>query len=358
MPAIESRRVATAAGALPCASAGCQQGPSQQATIARADADMRAVLDAQQALGARPIADLSVAAARRQPTPADAARRVLRSSGRDASPRPMPQVSNVTIPGSAGPLQEWLYGPRQAEGPLPMIVYWHGGGWVIADLETYDASARALATETGAIVLSVHYRQGPEDRFPAAQDDAVAANRWAMANARRLGGDPNRIAVAGESAGGNLAANVAIAARGAGLPRPVHQLLVYPVAGTDTTVPSFRENANAMPLNPDTIHWFLQYYTRGSQDLRGPRLDLVGRADLRGLPPTTIVLAEIDPLRSGGEALARRLRESGVLVELRTYQGTRHEFFGLGSTVADARAAQDFAGGRLRAAFASGGRAG
>ena len=262
-------------------------------------------------------------------------------------------MRDISVPTPAGPVPARVYDPGRSAGGgrAPLIVYWHGGGWVIADLDTYDASARALAEETGAIVLSAHYRQAPEHKFPAAHEDTVAVYRWATQNARRLGADPNRIAVAGESAGGNLAINAAIAARDMGLPRPVHMALVYPVAGTDTDTPSYRENTASVPLSRAGMLWFVDKATRGQADLQDPRLDVVGRADLRGLPPATVVNAEIDPLRSEGEALARKLREAGVPTEQRTFQGVTHEFFGMAPVVADATAAQGYAAQRLRNAF-------
>ena len=364
-------RTATIAVAAGFALAGCQRlqnlagagtvsgertGTSSPATATNADADMAQVLNALAALGARPVENRTVAQARSQPTPADAVRRVQQERGLSTAPRPVARVRDIPVPTPAGPIPARLYDPgRSTAGrAAPMIVYWHGGGWVIADLDTYDASARALAEETGAIVLSAHYRQGPEHRFPAAHDDAVAVYRWATQNARRLGADPNRIAVAGESAGGNLAINAAIAARDMGLPRPVHMVLVYPVAGTDTNTPSYRENTAAVPLSRAGILWFVENYTRSQSDLRDPRLDVYGRADLRDLPPATIVNAEIDPLRSDGEILAQKLREAGVPAEQRTFGGVTHEFFGMAPVVADATAAQVYVAQRLRSAFAGG----
>jgi acetyl esterase/lipase len=365
------------AAALACllALAGCQQaenmsgsgtvagaatgggGPAAggNATAARTDADMSQVIQALSALGAKPLETLSVEQARSQPSPADAVRRVMEQRGMPTAPRAVAQVRDITIPTPAGPIPARVYGPAEAgRTPLPLIVYWHGGGWVIAGLDTYDASARALAAETGAIVLSAHYRQAPEHRFPAAHEDAIAVYRWATQNTRLLGADPARIAVAGESAGGNLAINTAIAARDLGLPRPVHMALVYPVAGTDTDTPSYRANAATVPLSRAGMQWFVEKVTRSQADLQDPRLNVVGRANLRGLPPATIITAELDPLRSEGEMLAARLREAGVPVELQGYQGVTHEFFGMAPVVADATAAQGVVTGRLRQALGLG----
>jgi acetyl esterase/lipase len=326
------------------------------ATTQRTDADMSQVIAALAALGAQPIETLSVERARSQPTPADAVRRVLQERGQSAAPRPVPQVRDISIPTPAGPIPARVYGPARGGAAAPLIVYWHGGGWVIADLDTYDASARALQAETGAVVLSLHYRQAPEHKFPAAHEDAVAAYRWALSNARGLGADPRRVAVAGESAGGNLAINTAIAARDAGLPAPRHMALIYPVAGTDTNTPSYRENTATAPLSRAGMLWFVDKVTRSQADLQDPRLDVVGQARLAGLPPATIVSAELDPLRSEGETLARKLQDAGVPVERRDYEGVTHEFFGMAPAVADAWSALGFVGERLRAALGGGSR--
>jgi acetyl esterase len=333
-------------------------GPSAGATATtqRTDADMAQVIATLSALGAQPTETLSVARVRSQPMPADAVRRVLGERRQSTAPRSVPQVRDISIRTAAGPIPARVYGPARGSAPAPLIVYWHGGGWVIADLDTYDTSARALQAETGAVVLSVHYRQAPEHKFPAAHEDAVAAYRWAVSNARSLGADPSRVAVAGESAGGNLALNMAIAARDMRLPMPRHMALIYPVAGTDTNTPSCSENTATAPLSRAGMLWFVDKVTRSQADLQDPRLDVLGKARLEGLPPATIVSAELDPLRSEGEALARQLRDAGVPVERRNYDGVTHEFFGMAPAVADAQAAQDFVGDRLRAALGGGSR--
>lgn len=361
MPHPLSRRAALlgAAALLPLSACGPVANPFAAAPPAadptgRADPQMRAVLESLQQLNPRPIPSLTPVEARRNPSLTDAVRRTVQARGLPAAPRAVAQVRDLTVEGAAGPLQARLYDPRPAgsTAPAPLVVYFHGGGWVISDLDTYDASARGIAAEAGAVVLAVHYRQGPEVKFPGAHDDAVAAYQWAVRSAASLGADPAKVALVGESAGGNLAINVAIAARERNLPRPVHQVLVYPVAGTDTDTPSYRENAQAKPLDRATILWMVGHYTRGPQDLADPRLDLT-RAELRDLPPTTIILATIDPLRNDGERLAVRLREAGVPVELRTYEGVAHEFYGAASVITKAREAQVYTGERLRQAFAA-----
>jgi acetyl esterase len=266
--------------------------------------------------------------------------------------QPVAKVTDIQIQGAAGPLAARVYDPQVAHGQAPVILYFHGGGWVTGDLDTYDASDRELANGTGAIVISVQYRLGPEYRFPAAQDDADASYAWLLQNAATIGADPKRIALAGESAGGNLAIDTAIWARDRHLPAPVHQLLVYPVVGTDTNTPSYKETVDAVPLNRKAILWYVAHFTNGPADLKDPRLNVVGAADLRALPPTTIVSAEIDPLRSEGEMLAQKLQAAGVPVAQRTFPGVTHEFFGMGAVVGEAKQAEDFATTRLKASFA------
>lgn len=319
----------------------------------RADDDMQEVLNALAALDPDAIETCSVEAARRQPTLADAVRAVLGAQGRDTAPEALvPGVSSrdIRIPGPASSLRARVYTPIGAT-PLPVIVYFHGGGWVIADLDVYDAGARGLAREAQAIVVSVDYRRAPEARFPAAWDDALAAYRWVADQAASFGGDPGRLALAGESAGGCLALATAIAARDAGLTPPLHVLAVYPVAQTGSlSTPSYLENAIAQPLNRAMVEWFIDKLLRSPEDKLDPRLNLV-EADLAGLPPVTIINAQLDPLRSDGSMLGEALSAVGVPVQRRDYTGVAHEFFGMAAVVSKARQAQAFAGERLREAF-------
>lgn len=329
---------------------GCAS-PPQGMTPYQPTAEMAAVLTAQADLGAKPIEDLTPAQARMNPSIADAVMRVEQKRGMSTAPLPA-RVEDIQVQGAGGLLPARVYRPTAAApGPLPIILYFHGGGWVVATIDTYDSSARALANGAGAVVVSVEYRKGPEDRFPSAHDDAIAAYRFVLQHAAPLGGDERHVAVAGESAGGNMAFNVALAARDQKLPMPVHELLVYPVAGTDLTAPSVQENARAKPLGRATLEWFIKYYGRGPQDTADTRLNLLGVSDLRGLPPTTIILAQIDPLRSGGEMLGDRLRTAGVPTETRLYPGVTHEFFGTGAVVPEGKAAVAFASERLRQSF-------
>jgi len=318
----------------------------------RADDDQLALAKAHESLGPKAIEKLEVAEARRQPTAADAVNALLQQQGRSTDPSSLvPGVSTTetTVDGAAGPLPATVYTP-EGTGPLPVVLYFHGGGWVIADRKVYDGGARGLAKASGAIVVSVDYRQAPEHRFPAAWDDALAAYRWLTANAASLGGDPLRLALAGESAGGNLAMATAIAARDAGLPKPRHVVSVYPVAQTSLNTESYIENAIAKPLNRAMVQWFVDHLVRSEDDLKDTRLQLI-EADLAGLPPVSIVNARLDPLRSDGAKLEDALNAAGVPVERREYEGVAHEFFGAAAVLDKARQAQAFAGERLRASF-------
>jgi len=315
-------------------------------------ADMQAVLDAHMSLQPKPIETLSPLRARLQPSAADATRKVMRTRG--LSTAPDPAVTTQDLPYGSDPMQyARIYKPVAAANagtPLPVVVYYHGGGWVIADVNVYDAVPRLLSKQLNAIVVSVEYRHAPEAKFPAQHDDAAAAYRWTLQNAASWGGNPAKIALAGESAGGNLAVATAIHARDNGLTAPLHILSVYPIANSDMNLPSRRDSANAKPLNTAMLAWFGHYYTTSMADMQDPRINLV-KANLRGLPPTTIVNAQIDPLRSDGETLAAAMRAAGDKVEQRTFPGVTHEMFGMGSVVRGAYDANMYAIQRLKAAF-------
>jgi acetyl esterase/lipase len=318
-----------------------------------ADADMQGVLDALAALGPKPIEGLDPSEARRQPTPADAVVAVLKEQGKEtAATALVPGVTSTdqTLPGPAGQLPVRIYTPA-GPGPFPMVVYFHGGGWVLADKNVYDGGARGLAKQANAIVVSVDYRLAPEAKFPAQHDDALATYKWAAANATVLNGDVRRIALAGESAGGNLALATALGARDQGLPAPVHVVAVYPIAqATNLATPSYQDSEKARPLNKAMMEWFVATTLAKPDDRKDRRIDLV-EADLKKLPPVTLISARIDPLRSDADLLAAALKKAGVKVEHRTYEGVTHEFFGMAAVVAKARQAQAFAGQQLKQAF-------
>lgn len=329
---------------------GKSERPDITAGAGSADSDMRKVVETYLELNPQPIEVLTPQEARRQPAMADAAQKILRQRGMDRMADLQVKTEDITIPGAEGPLPARIYRMHESDRPHPVVVYFHGGGWVFADLNVYDSSPRAIAKFGDVIVVSVHYRQAPENPFPAAHEDAFAAYRWVLDNAHTFGGDPQKVAVMGESAGGNLAAGVAMMARDRGERAPAHMALIYPVAGVDMDTPSYRENAEARPLNKPMMEWFVKQVFADPEDLKDPRIDLVN-ADLRDLPSATVVTAEIDPLCSEGETLAERLEAQGVEVRHKTFHGVTHEFFGLGLIVKDAAAAELFVAHELKRAF-------
>lgn len=322
---------------------------SENATLDGAHREMRAVLVHYLALGAIPLERLSPQEARLQPEPRDAVRARLVQLGRDTTSEAVAGVQDRTIPGPGGPIPVRIYTPQGA-GPHPVIVYTHGGTWVAGTVNGYDASARALTNAAQAIVVSVEYRKAPENRFPAAHDDAYAAYAWVLRNAASIGGDPARVATAGEGAGGNMALATAMSARIANIALPVHVLAIYPVADGDTQSGSYAERADAIPLSRPGMEWSFRNYLRTPADALDPRIALV-RTDLRGMPPTTLILAEIDPLRSDGMELAERLLAAGVRAEVHTHEGVTHDFFGTAAVEDDAVEAVKEAGEALRASF-------
>ena len=319
----------------------------------KADADMQAVLTELASLGGKPIETLTPEEARMQPTPTDAVLAVLKKQGKDTTPTALvPGVTSVDteVGGAAGKLPARVYTPDGA-GPFPVIVYFHGGGWVIADKNVYDGGARGLAKQANAIVVSVDYRRSPEAKFPAAWDDALASYKWVSENAASMKGDPKRMALAGESAGGNLAVSTAVAVRAAGLQKPTHVLAVYPVAQTgDMNTKSYVDSATAKPLNKPMIGWFVDKLLAKPDDKMDKRMDIVN-ADLKGLPPVTIINAQIDPLREDGLLLQNALKKAGVKVDRKVYSGVTHEFFGMGAVVKKAAEAQKMGGQALRTSF-------
>ncbi|GAA4344405.1 alpha/beta hydrolase [Flaviaesturariibacter amylovorans] len=299
---------------------------------------MQVVVEKLQSYGAPPIETLTPQEARKQPTPTKAVMDVMKAND-IAMPAPMVDKSDRTISVNGANLPIRVYTPKNGNTANPMIVYYHGGGWVIANLDTYDPSAQALAEKTGSVVVSVHYRQGPEHKFPTAHNDAFAAYQWVHDNAASLKGNPDRIAVAGESAGGNLACNVSIMARDKGIKMPVAQLLVYPVANNDMNNESYTRYANAKPLNKPMMEWFAKHYLNGMQEAADPRISLV-KANLQGLPPTIVITAQIDPLHDEGKMLMQRLKDAGVTTDYEDFKGVTHEFFGMAAVLPQAAEAQ------------------
>ncbi len=312
---------------------------------------MQALIEEMARLDSTPLNTLSPQQARTKPSIKDAVNSLL-SKNNITAPDMQVDTSQRMIPGSGGTnIRAVVYRPQGATGTLPVIVYYHGGGWVIANPEVYEASARALARNAGAIVVSVDYRKAPENKFPTAHMDSYEAYKWVRRNAVSLNGDSTKVAVAGESAGGNMAVNVSIMARDNNFPMPIHQLIVYPVANNDLTTASYTTYANARPLSKPLVEWFVSNYFRTMADGDSKYISLVDVATLNGLPSTTIIGAEIDPLQTEGKQLADKLSSVGVSTEYRLYQGVTHEFFGTYAIEPNAQDAQEYAASRLRSAF-------
>ena len=327
--------------------------------MAKPNDQMQAVLDAHKQMGPLPIETLDPEIARQIPLMDRAAMAVygqhFAKRALASNPLPVGEVRHMKIDGSRGDILARIYTPKgdMPAGGWPVVVYYHGGGWVIATLDTYDASVRALCDEAQCIVISMHYRQAPEHKWPAAAEDAFDAFIWAQRNAKKLKGNPHKIAIAGESAGGNLAAVVCLMARDNSITLPLHQLLIYPVTDTyegfDSA--SAKQYANAAPLNREMLIWFYNHYLPKDADRKNAYISPLHASDLTELPPATVISAEIDPLRSEGEAFANKLKAAHVPVEWRLYKGVTHEFFGMKGIVDEAGEAIAFAAERLKKAF-------
>jgi acetyl esterase len=262
-------------------------------------------------------------------------------------------IPDQTVPGPAWDIPVRIITPAGApEGPLPCLVYFHGGGWVLGDLDTLDTTCRAIANRAGVKVVSVHYRLSPEHKFPIPLDDCYGALTWVVDNADSLGIDPQRIAVAGDSAGGNLAAAVAIRARDEGGPAIALQVLVYPVTNHSFDTESYRENGDGYLLTKDMMVWFWDHYLENDADGQNPLASPLLAEDLSGLPPALVITAEYDPLRDEGEAYAARLAEAGVPVQHTRYDGQIHAFFQMPAAIPAGNDAIDQVAAELRRVFA------
>jgi acetyl esterase len=259
-------------------------------------------------------------------------------------------VDDRTIPGPAGAIPIRVYKPQDAGNALPVHVFFHGGGWVIGDLDTHDAYCRELCRLAGCIVVAVDYRLAPEHPFPAAVDDAWAAINWVAENGASLGADTARISVGGDSAGGNLSAVVAQMARDNGGPRLCFQLLIYPATDLAMDTPSHRENAEGYMLTRGSMNWFLGHYCPALDQRSSARLSPLKSARFDALPPAYVITAEFDPLRDEGEAYAERMREAGVPVECHRYDGMIHGFVCMFRLIPAAHPALEKAAAALRAA--------
>jgi acetyl esterase len=254
----------------------------------------------------------------------------------------MAEVVDRRIPGPGGALALRIYTPPAPAQPLPVVVYYHGGGWVLGDLDSHDNVCRQIAHKSGSVVVAVDYRLAPEHRFPAALDDAWTALAWVAGAAREIGADPTRIAVAGDSAGANLAAAVSLLARDRGMPYPVAQVLIYPALDLSTLErDSIRDYGEGFFLSRARMEWFIAQYVPDADMRRNPLVSPLLAAHHRGLPPALVITAQFDPLRDEGEAYAALLRRSGVDARLQRYDGVIHGFVSMDRWFPEAGAATD-----------------
>ncbi len=281
------------------------------------DPQVRAYLEEASAAGLPPYNSLSLEEAREA--------MVARSARFLVNPERVSAIETRDIEGPGGPLALRIYTP-EGTGPFPVLVYFHGGGWVIGNLDTHDSLCRALANAGRSIVVSVDYRLAPEHRFPAQVEDAYAATQWVASNAASIGGDEVRVAVGGDSAGGTLAAAVTLMARDRRGAQPGFQLLIYPVTNFAFDTVSYKQNASGYMLTRDDMGWFWHHYLADEADGLHPYASPLQATELHGLPPAMVITAEFDPLRDEGEAYAERLREAGVPVKLLRYEGMIHNF--------------------------------
>ena len=312
-------------------------------------AEMQVVIEKLISLGGKPIETLTAAEARMQPTPTDAVMAVMKDN-KMATPVALCDTMGKNIAVTGGTTHLRIYTPTSGTAPFPIIVYYHGGGWVIADIDVYGASAQGLCEQVGAIVVSVEYPKGPEHKFPAAHNVSFDAYQWVVKNAASIKGNADKIALVGESAGGNLAANVSMMARDKKIKMPLYQVLVYPVANNDVNSESYVKYAMAKPLNKPMMQWFVNNALRSPAQAADTRISLV-KANLTGMPATLIIGAEIDPLQTEGKLLSEKLKAAGVTTDYKLYKGVTHEFFGMAAIVPEAKEAQTLAAEKLMDAF-------
>ncbi len=280
--------------------------------------DAIAFMDARNAMGAIPTETLAPDAARAQ---------LIRHAKLGGPGEPVARVENRDIPGPERPLAIRIYYPSQ-EKDLPILFYIHGGGWVQGNLDTADNLCRIFCNLSQFIVVSTDYRHAPESKFPAAPQDAFAALQWVAAHAAELGGDPNKLAISGTSAGANLAAAVTLMARDGGAPKIDYQVLIVPVTDAGRETDSFKEHADGYVLTRAVMDWCWDHYLADPSDGDNPLASPLRASDLSGLPPAFLATAEYDPLRDEGKAYAERLAQAGVPVEYHCYQGMIHAFIG------------------------------
>lgn len=306
------------------------------------DPQIQAVLEQMAALNAPPIHKL---------TP-ELVRMGIRMQAANAADEPVPvaQVVNRTIPGPAGELPVRIYTPA-GSGPFPALVFFHGGGWVIGDLDTHDTLCRSLCNGAGCVVVSVDYRLAPEHKFPAAPEDCYAATRWVAGHAAEINANAGRIAIGGDSAGGNLTAVVAQKVRDQGGPRLALQLMIYPVTDFTFDRPSIHDYGKGYFLTNEDMNWFSNYYLNSDADKKNPLASPMLTANLSGLPAALVITGEYDLLRDEGEAYGKRLKEAGVPVTISRYDGMIHGFLSLEPLSDKGKQAIEECAQALRAAF-------
>lgn len=323
--------------------------------LAKADPQTSKVIAALESFGDPPVEDSQPAQVRKGHTFTDAVEKVMKDQGMDTSKDDTISTDNTHVTGPDGKrVAVRVYRPKSAgDAMLPTIVYVHGGGWVIASVDVYDASCREMASMVNANVVSVDYDLAPEYKYPAQHDEVYSVLQWALHDADQIKGDKTKVAIMGESAGGNLAAAACIRAKQHKGLMPLAQVLVYPIASAKMNTPSYIEEANAKPLNKAMMAWFFKYTFANPQDAYSTDIDLVNvpKDKLTGLPPATVINAQIDPLRSEGEIYADHLKAAGVDVVQKTYPGVTHEFFGAGKVIDTAKEAEKLAADRLKAAL-------
>jgi acetyl esterase len=265
-------------------------------------------------------------------------------------PQAVSSVESRVIPGPESQIPIRMYSPS-GKGPFPLLVYFHGGGWVFGNLDVHDSVCRALTNAAGCMTVAVDYRLAPEYKYPAAPEDCYAATRWVAENAISYNGDPKRIAVGGDSAGGNLAAVVTLMARDRSGPKLAYQLLIYPITNFSFDTPSYHENAEGYSLSKDDMVWFWEHYLPGVEEGKHPYASPLQAQNLSNLPPAMVITAEYDPLRDEGELYAGRLQEAGNQVTLKRYDGMIHGFFSMGGVIDQGKQAIADAATALRTIF-------
>ena len=308
------------------------------------DPQIQAILTQFGKFNPQPLQELSVDAARNNPSLKNAveemaSERVFNRVEQLVKPMPEPvgSITHIRIP-TKEELLARVFTPK-GTGPFPVIVYFHGGGWVIANLDVYEPSCRALCNATKSVVVSVAYRLAPEHKYPAAVNDAYAATQWVLAHAAELDGNPDQVVVCGESAGGNLAAVACLKVLSEKGKMPRGQILIYPVTDASMQSVSMREFTDTVPLNNKMMPWFWNHYLENEKQKEDMYASLLLAEPLKGLPPAFVITAEFDPLRDEGDEYAKNLFKHGVEVKSKLYTGMVHEFFGLAGGVDTAKEA-------------------